>query len=105
MTDLQRHGTKLFELKPANLVQAARADRRKVERNTDGSSKTYLPYAFHRAHVRRSDNERDLIGRALADRDRGLGSGKANTRMIYGDEELLRRALELVVGGALGNEY
>jgi hypothetical protein len=87
------HGTKLVELKPANIVQAAEADLKRVEINTERSIGTYETYAFHRNHVRKAESVIELIRFALQDRERGLISSKYNTRLIYRDAELLQRAL------------
>lgn len=90
---LERHGTQLVVLKPASVVEAAAADLRRRWQKQDGRSAQFEPYAFHRAHVRVAANIADLIGRAIAGRSLGGGSGKRVTRLLYGDAALLQAAL------------
>lgn len=96
---LQQHGTRLFRLKPVNIIQAAEADlrlrRQKLEQRSEPSEAQIsqrAPYAFCSQHVRGAKSVSELLARALKDRDRGLGSGKRMTRVIYEDEEILRAA-------------
>lgn len=90
---LHEIGTKAFRLRPGSIVSAAQADLRLRARKSEQEAEPSAPYAFHRNHVRKALTARDLISLALADRDRGVGSSKLNTRRIYEDEELLRDAL------------
>jgi hypothetical protein len=95
---LDHHGTKLSALQPGSVVYAARADlRRYVYKLEHKDADQRAPYAFHRLHVRAADTAADLIRLAIADRPRGVSSGKRNTRTIYSDEALLRGALELAL--------
>lgn len=89
---LDAHGTKLHELKPIMIVQAAEADLQRRELNSGGG---FIHYAFHRLHVRKALCAAELIAVALRDCGRGQSSGKRWTRLIYNDVELLARALEM----------
>jgi hypothetical protein len=89
---LDEHGTSLHELKPISIIDAAKADLRRRQGNR-GTGREH--YAFHRLHVRKASDPAELLAVALRDRQRGLTSGKRWTRLIYGDEPLLQRALEL----------
>lgn len=90
------HGTPLMVLKPGSILGAAEADVKRYKWNKSGENPQH--YAFDRRHVRkamRKDNATgvDIILAALADRERGLDSGKPMTRELYRDEELLRAAI------------
>jgi hypothetical protein len=99
-TLLEHHGTKLVTLKPDSIVAAARADLNKAVRKREGRLDRFEPYAFHRVHVRAADYADELITLAIKGRELGLASGKAMTRLLYGDEELLYAALAVVEGRA-----
>lgn len=92
---LAHHGTKLVDLKPQNIVQAAEADMKRRARNAEEAT-SYAPryerYAFHRLHVIKAIDAHDLIIRAVQDQELGISSGKFNTRLIYGNGDLLREA-------------
>lgn len=101
---LQTHGTKLMELKPSSIWQAAMADLKRRERNKNVVG-DYERYAFHRDHVERAETANDLIRAAIKDIEdaeaaevpviaKGRKSGKANTRLIYSNVELLKAALQ-----------
>lgn len=99
---LAEHGTELMVLKPTILVQAAQADLKRKQRNADRGERRsqfqgegYEPYAFHRAHVRKAIDARDLIAKALAEIGLGQASGKDDTRLIYSNEQLLAEAMEI----------
>lgn len=103
---LQDHGTKLVDLPPGAIAGAAQHDLQMRERKKptrDGLGRVIehptvsrtAHYAFHRSHVRFATDAADLLARALADRETGLGSGKVATRLIYRDEDKLRAAAEL----------
>lgn len=88
-------------LKPQNLVQAAEADMKRAMRNAERVSLSkqnfavhYEPYAFHRDHVRRAFN-RPLDLLVLALMDPSVKTAKPNTKMIYGNAELLLAAIKL----------
>lgn len=93
-----------MSLKPQNIVQAAEADLKREARNirrasllavgqTDGTG--YEEYAFHRKHVRKAVMPSSLIVMALMDPTPGLESHKDNTRLIYGDAQLLIAAIRI----------
>jgi len=89
---LRVHGTGDNPLPPSAIVQAAANDL--LSRRLNVEDLGARRYAFHRDHVRRSTTPRELIERALADPDRGVGSEKFNTRMLYESVDLLQQALE-----------
>lgn len=86
-----------MSLKPRNLIQAAKADLARRERNVlrhEGRlSSDVEHYAFHAAHVRRAKNIGQLLEMALKRPGVALKSNKKNTRLIYGDPGLLTDAL------------
>lgn len=91
---LEQHGTALHRLKPGMILQAAAADLKRFEHKRDGTLRDkFAPYAFHRDHVRAAHSPHELIEQALEEQERGLTSGKRQTRMIYGARELLWEAL------------
>jgi hypothetical protein len=97
---LQRHGTKLYELKPINVLQAAEADLNLRARKDDADDETPRElqrawYSFHRYHVRKANSPAELLSLAQRERQVGMASGKPNTRLLYGDETLLQAALEI----------
>jgi hypothetical protein len=95
---LADHGTKLMELKPSSLLQAAAADLRRRARNADEASAdqpSYEQFAFHRSHVRKAVDPQDLLVRALMEPGLGMMSGKYNTRLIYSSGETLLKAIHL----------
>lgn len=92
------HLTKVGGLKPANIVQAAQSDLRNRSRCVEEGEWLGRQYAFLSKHVRRSVTPAELIKRAIEDRDEeghspAENSAKRNTRLIYGDLDLLREAL------------
>ena len=94
---LTLHGTKLMQLAPSSVLHAAERDLKL--RNTRDETNQSAPYAFHRLHVRKAERALDLLRLALADRERGVASGKRDTRVIYEDELVLLAALKLAEGG------
>jgi hypothetical protein len=96
---LDEHGTRLCDLKAPNLIQAAASDLKRKQRKAEGAERRAEPYAFHRLHVRKAKEPRELIALAAAEPERGQASGKRNTRLIYAARELLARALDLLGGG------
>lgn len=96
---LTDHGTKAQALRPSTVIHAARADlllkaRKKRDRSDEKLQAQH--YTFHRRHVARSEDPKQLLARALRDRKSGEASGKCTTRIIYGDEELLGAALAML---------
>lgn len=84
-------------LKPANIVQAAKADLERREHNISADNSDMRIYAFHRRHVAKAKGcTFTLIEFAVKEQSIGLESSKRNTRLIYHDIDLLRAALELV---------
>lgn len=95
---LAEHGTQLMQLKPGSIVHTAYADLARRARNSERGEALeggYERYAFHRKHVRRAIDARDLISRALAEIGLGQASSKLDTRLIYADAQLLRAAFEV----------
>lgn len=95
---LAEHGTELMVLKPASLVKAAEADLARRMRNAHeagGQHPSYEQFAFHRSHVRKAVDAQDLLIRALMEPGLGLASAKYNTRLIYSNGGLLRKAIDL----------
>ena len=91
---LFEHGTRPWKLPPSAVLGAARNDLRKR-----GSGR---PCAFLRKHVRPAKSPADLLRRALQDRESGLVAARLKTRILYDDEQNLRRALELAAGSETG---
>lgn len=103
---LQDHGTKLMELKPSSIWAAAMADLERRKHNIKYGDFQF--YAFHRDHVVSAESANDIIRAAIKDIEdaeaaaedadapvvaKGRKSGKANTRLIYSNVELLKAAL------------
>jgi hypothetical protein len=100
------HGTRLMELQPGSIAHAAEHDlkmregKRKVR---DGFGRvTSAPvveagarYCFHRKHVKLAASPADLLARAIMEPGLGKASAKVNTRIVYGDVEKLKLALEI----------
>ena len=85
-----------MSLKPQNIIQAAQADLARKRRNAARAKERdheYEQYAFHRAHVRRARDARELIRLALMDPWVANDSAKVNTVLIYNDARLLVAAL------------
>lgn len=96
-------------LKPQNLVQAAEADLKRRQRNMSGETfggVLFERYAFHRDHVRRAKNIKQLLLLALMDPPLKvfeypeqewpvvrIATMKKETRLIYSDGALLVRAI------------
>ena len=90
-------------LKPMNLVQAAAADisrrSRNIARHEGTLHDAMEPYAFTAAHVRRARDELHLL--QLAKRQamrRAPKTEKKNTRLIYSDVDLLKKAIAILDG-------
>jgi hypothetical protein len=98
---LQRHGTAAFKLKPGSIVSAAEQDLRIRQNKKDDIDEPGRPYAFVCSHVRKAKSAGELIELALAHPEKGVDSGKYNTRLIYGDQDLLRAALALAQARAI----
>lgn len=92
-------------LKPVNIVQAAEADLKRKVRNAaqarqrfEYAGEPYEAYAFHRTHVRRADSAQALLVLALMNPQPAAKSAKKNTKIIYGNAELLVAAVRLSNG-------
>lgn len=95
---LAEHGTKLVELKPSIVLQAAEEDIRRHRRNKEAAEDgdmSFEQFAFHRKHVRRAVDALDLLVRAYVEPGVGQSSAKYNTRLLYSDEHLLMAAIDL----------
>ena len=95
---LAEYGTKLMELKPSTVLQAAREDVRRHARNKKAALSgdcSYEQFAFHRKHVRKATDALDLLVRAYVEPGVGQASAKYNTRLLYSDAALLQTAIDL----------
>jgi hypothetical protein len=92
---LAEHGTQLMSLKPSSLLHTAAADLARRKRNSAPLDGGYEHYAFHRKHVKKANTAAELVSLAAAEPGVGLASAKYNTRLIYGDTDLLLAAREL----------
>jgi hypothetical protein len=97
MNVLRTHGTPLNRLKPVNILQAAEADMRLLNRKDEGKADPEATYSFLSRHVRRARTVTHLIALAyfepLMDGDGNLRTNKDSTHTIYNDTELLRITL------------
>lgn len=99
-SQLEEHGTLVFELPAGAIVGAAVRDLSKRETAfmtdngaVDGEA---LRYAFVAAHVRAAKGSvQGLIARAIKGIEAGQSSGKLNTRRIYRSLERLQEAKDL----------
>lgn len=90
------HGTKLMQLKPVNIVQAAAADLRLLERKREDKADDEQPYTFHRRHVHRARNIPHLVALAYFE---PVNTDKRSTLIVYGDLPLLRETLIQLLQG------
>jgi len=97
---LREHGTVLVRLKPINIVQAAQADLRLLERKAAGQADASELYSFARQHVLRARSVAHLVALALFEPHVAARTDKQSTMIVYRDRELLREALV----GLLGSE-
>jgi hypothetical protein len=92
---LEQHGTTLMQFKPEAIWRMAMDDLNRRSANTGaGSVDKMKHYHFHRDHVSKAATANDILRAAIDDLQRGRDSGKKNTRLLYADEGLLRRALQ-----------
>jgi len=91
---LEQHGTTLMQLKPGAIWRIAMSDLERRERNKERGIGEYERFAFHRDHVTGAKTANDILRAAIADIELGRQSDKADTRLLYADEELLRRSLQ-----------
>lgn len=83
-------------LKPQNILQAAEADLKRINRNkTEAQYEDphYEHYAFHRRHVHMAKSARELMIFALMEPYVLGNTNKANMRLIYGNAQLLIEAI------------
>ena len=95
---LAEHGTKLMDLKPSTVLQAAAEDLRRHARNKAAALEgdlSFEQFAFHRRHVRKAVDALDLLVRAYIEPGVGQSSAKYNTRLLYSDARLLQDAIDL----------
>ena len=86
-------------LKPQNLVQAAEADLRRINRNkaeSEYQDPHYEHYAFHRKHVHAARDVRELMVLALMNPQVVANTNKTHMRLIYADTRLLLEAIKLL---------
>lgn len=91
---LEQHGTTLMQFKPEAIWRMAMADFDRRAGNANADVTEMKHYNFHRDHVRKATTANDILRAAIADLERGRGSGKKITRLLYGDAEQLRKALQ-----------
>jgi hypothetical protein len=95
---LHEHGTGAFALPAGAILCAARHDVRLRQRKLANGAAQATRYNFHRTHVLRAGSDvSTLLSLAIADRERGIASGKLETRRIYRHEDGLRGALDLAI--------
>ena len=110
-TFLLEHGTKPWRLPASAVLHTAKADiqlRDRKRKNSQASRDLSLPgsehydyelqhrsYAFINGHVRSAADAADLLRRAIDDDNDWHVSTKVNTKILYGDKDLLRAALTL----------
>ncbi len=83
-------------LKPQNILQAADADLKRINRNkaeAEYSDPHYEHYAFHRTHVHMAKSARELMIFALMEPHAVGNTNKENMRLIYGNAQLLIEAI------------
>jgi len=86
-------------LKPQNLIQAAEADLarriRNIERHQGIRMSPNEQYAFYAPHVTRAESVEHLLRLAFKKPTKALLSKKKNTKLIYGNPDLLQAALQI----------
>ncbi len=94
-TILLEHGTVLSRLKASNILQAAEADLRLRERKRERKADPEAMYSFARKHVQRAKSAAHLVALAYFDPD--VKTDKRSTMIVYGDVDLLRETLILLL--------
>lgn len=87
------HGTKLMQLKPANIVQAAVADLELREKKKKAEADPELQYSFARKHVQRAASPCHLIALAYFEPAAAAATDKRATFLVYQDRMLLKETL------------
>jgi plasmid stabilization system protein ParE len=90
---LEQHGTTLMQFKPEAIWNMAMTDLRRRTGNATADVSEMHHYHFHRDHVRKAKTANDILRAAIEDIGKGRESGKKVTRLLYADEDLLRKAL------------
>lgn len=90
---LEQHGTTLMQFKPEAIWRMAMADFDRRNGNKTADVFEMKHYNFHRDHVRKAGTANDILRAAIEDIGKGRESGKKITRLLYADEDLLRKAL------------
>jgi hypothetical protein len=93
-----------MSLKPQNLIQAAQADFDRRTRNLSVQHGKFEAYAFHRKHVAEAMSAKELLILALMnpplrtnnEGDIWLDTTKPNTKLIYGNAQLLLAAIRML---------
>ncbi len=99
MGNIWRYLTKGDQLSPGLVIAAARGDIEVRKHNSDKlKAPPFQRYAFHRDHVRDAETAKDILTRALKNRNPGLLSAKRQTFVLYSDTAALTAALELLHG-------
>lgn len=87
------HGTKLMQLKPNNIVQAALADLKLRERKKENKADAEEEYSFARKHVQRATSAAHLVALAYFDPRAASTTTKRATFYVYEDSAVLKQAL------------
>jgi hypothetical protein len=87
------HGTKLMQLKPVNIVQAAHADLRLRDKKRNHEADPEQQYSFARKHVQRAVSVSHLIALAYFDPNAAQQTDKRATYIVYEDRALLKKTL------------
>jgi len=90
---LEQHGTTLMQFKPEAIWRMAMSDFDRRAGNLTADIASMKHYNFHRDHVRKAKTANDILRAAIEDIGKGRESGKKLTRLLYADEDLLRKAL------------
>lgn len=90
---LEQHGTTLMQFKPEAIWRMAMSDWDLRAGNQGADVARMKHYNFHRDHVRKAKTANDILRAAIKDIGKGRESGKKVTRLLYADEDLLRKAL------------
>jgi hypothetical protein len=87
------HGTKLMQLKPASIVQAAHADLKLRDAKKEKKADPELQYSFARKHVQRAVSVGHLVALAYFDPGAANSTDKRSTYIVYQDRSLLKQTL------------
>src|SRR3954462_7751743 len=87
---LREHGTPFMRLKTVNIIQAADADLRLMEKKREGKAPDEQHYSFANRHVHRARGHAHLVSLAYFE---PLTTDKPSTLLIYNDRMLLLETL------------